>query len=55
MEGLMKVRPGLLAICLLCTAGIAQAGAIFRVKVENFSKGNQFFEGRKSYTTVTKA
>jgi hypothetical protein len=54
MEELMKMRAGLLAICLLCTAGIAQAGAVFRVKVDNFTKGNQFFEGGDSYTTVTK-
>ena len=43
-----------MAICLLGIVEIAQAGAVFRVEVENFAKGNQFFEGGKSYSTVTK-
>lgn len=50
----MNMKTGLLAICVLGTVGFAQAGAVFRTKVENFTKGNQFFEGGKSYTTVTK-
>ena len=50
----MRMKAGLLAVCLLGTVGIAQAGAVFRVEVENFSKGNQFFEGGKSYAAVTK-
>ena len=50
----MRMKMGLLAICLLGAVEIAQAGAVFRVEVENFSEDNQFFEGGKSYTTVTK-
>ena len=50
----MNLRTGLLAICLLSTAGIAQAGAVYRIEVENFTEGNQFFEGGESYITVTK-
>ena len=50
----MNLRTALFATCLLSTAGIAQAGAIFRIEVENFSEDNQFFEGGESYTTVTK-
>jgi hypothetical protein len=50
----MRMRTGLLAVCLLGPAAIAQAGAVFRTEIENFTKDNQFFEGGKSYTTVTK-
>ena len=50
----MIIRTGLMAICLLGIVEIAQAGAVFRVEVENFAKGNQLFEGGKSYSTVTK-
>lgn len=50
----MKIRTALLAIILLGTAGIAQAGAVFHIVVENFSEDNQFFEGGESYTSLTK-
>jgi hypothetical protein len=50
----MNLRTGLLAICLLSTAGIAQAGAVFSIEVEDFTEGNQFFDGGESYITVTK-
>ena len=50
----MGTKTGLLAICLLGAVGIAQAGTIFRTEVENFAEDNQFFQGGKSYTTVTR-
>ena len=50
----MNLRTSLFALCLLSVAGIAQAGAIYRIAVENYSEGNQFFEGGESYITVTK-
>jgi hypothetical protein len=50
----MKLRTSLFAICLLGTVGIAHAGVVFRIEVENFSEGNQFFDGGESYITVTK-
>jgi hypothetical protein len=50
----MRMRTGFLVICLLSIVGIAQAGAVFRVEVENFAEDNQFFEGGDSFTTVTK-
>ena len=50
----MKLNTGLAAICLLSTLGIAQAGAVFRIEVENFSEDNQFFKGGESYITLTK-
>ena len=50
----MSLRTSLFALCLLSVAGIAQAGAIYRIAVENYAKGNQFFDGGESYITVTK-
>lgn len=53
----MNLRTSLLAICLLSMPGIegiARAGAVFRVTVENFAEDNAFFEGGESYVTVTK-
>jgi hypothetical protein len=50
----MRIKAGLLAVCLLGIVGIARAGAVFRIEVENFSEGNKFFEGGRSYTNVTK-
>ena len=50
----MRMRTGLLTIFLLCAVEIARAGAVFRTDVENFTEGNQFFEGGGSYTSVTK-
>lgn len=47
----------LLAICLMTMPsieGIAHAGAVFRVTVENYAEDNAFFEGGESYVTVTK-
>jgi len=54
MEAWMRMRTILSVICLLGIAGLAHAGAVFRVEVENFSEDNQFFEGGESYTTVTR-
>ncbi len=50
----MRMRTGLWTIFLLCAVEIARAGAVFRTDVENFTEGNQFFEGGGSYTSVTK-
>ncbi|HEX9725363.1 MAG TPA: DUF4412 domain-containing protein [Vicinamibacteria bacterium] len=50
----MSLRTSLFALCLLSFGGIAQAGAVFRVTVENYAEDNQFFEGGESYVTVTK-
>ena len=37
----MNLRTSLFAICLLSLAGIAQAGAVFRIEVEDLSAGGQ--------------
>lgn len=50
----MNLRTSLFALCLLSVAGIAQAGAVYRIAVENYAEGNQFFDGGESYITVTK-
>ena len=50
----MRIKSGLLAVCLLCVMETAWAGAVFRVEVENFGEDNQFFEAGQSYTTITK-
>lgn len=53
----MNVRTSLLAMCLLTLPsieGVAQAGAVFRVTVENYAEDNAFFDGGESYVTVTK-
>lgn len=52
----MNLRTSAFATCLtmLSIAGIAQAGAVFRVTVENFGEDNQFFDAGESYVTVTK-
>ena len=53
----MSWRTSLLAMCLLWMPGIqgiARAGAVFRITVENYAEDNAFFEGGESYVTVTK-
>ncbi len=52
----MKLRTSLLAVCLAMSSigATAHAGAVLRTTVENFAKGNMFFDAQESYVTVTK-
>lgn len=52
----MNLGTSVLATCLtmLSIGELAHAGAVFRNTVENFAEGNQFFDARESYVTVTK-
>lgn len=50
----MSLRTSLFALCLLSVAGIAQAGAVYRIEVENYAEGNQFYDAPPSYIAVTK-
>ena len=50
----MSLRTSLFALCLLSLAGMAHAGAIYRVTTEIFAEGNQFYDAPESSITVTK-
>ena len=50
----MSWSTSLFTLCLLSVAGLAQAGAVFRIEVENLGKGNQFYDMPPSYVAVTK-
>lgn len=50
----MSLRTSLFALCLLSLAGIAHAGAVYRVTTEIFAEGNQFYDAPESTITVTK-
>lgn len=50
----MSLRTSLFALCLLSLAGMAQAGAIYRVTTEVFAEGNQFYDAPESTISVTK-